>query len=164
MEAPSTVIPALEEMGRAIALAGEVVSRDDALEASRALVSAMNSLSQAQPFSRRDFDRIIDPYRRMAGSAFELSGEERRTYEAAIEEAAETVEFPDVAAQLPVWVTADFGEEQHPDDALARYVALASHHGERLFSELRPVGEGFMLADTAAVEAFLASISQSCEA
>ena len=43
------------------------------------------------------------------------------------------------------------------------YAWSAFQHGERLLSELARVGEGFILADTAAVDAFLASISESCE-
>ena len=58
----------------------------------------------------------------------------------------------------------EFGEAPDPDDAVGYYAWSAFQHGERLLSELVRVGEAFILADTAGVDAFLASISESCEA
>lgn len=175
-EASSTAIPALEEMGRAITLAAEVSSHEDVLAASRALVGAMRSLSQVSAFSPLGLQDLVDDYHRRVREdlnqlfpVVRISDEDHNTWVAAIDEAAAMVEFPDITDQLPSWVIAELGEVpfrgpyRDDDYALGKYVSLAFRHGESLLPDLRRAGEEFLLADTAAVEAFWMSISESCE-
>ena len=169
-EASSAAVPALEEMGRAITLAAAVESREDALAASRAWVEAMRSLSQVSAFSQRGLQDLVDEYHSRVRNDLKpffptvpISQEDHDEWVEAIDEAAEMVEFHDISPQLPSWVTTEFGELDPGDYVLGEYVQLAFWRGEGLLSDLRRVGEGFMLADIAGVEAFWASISESCE-
>ena len=169
LEAPSALIPALEDLGHVIALAAAVESSEDVVAASRALMEVMHTLSQVPTFDRGDLQEMVDRYHTWVKNQYgwgggEMSRAERDEYIWETSQAAAAVEFPDVSDQLPGWAATEFDEGQHPDYALAHYVLLASRHSERLLSELRPAGERFMLADTAAVEAFWSSVSESCAA
>ena len=169
LEAPSALAPALEELGRARALVAAVESPEDVVAASRALIETMRILSRVPTFDGGDLQQLVDRYQTRVRNQYgwgagEISRDERDEYIWETSKAAEGVEFPDISAQLPAWVTAEFGEGQHPDYALASYVLYASRHAETLLVEMRPVGEGLMLADTNALEAFWESISESCEA
>ena len=176
LEAAPVAVAALEEMGHAITLAAAVSNSEAALVAYQTVVEAMRSLGQVSTASRKDLERIIAPEHIATDNLVarrEFTPAERDAYRKTLGEAARAVEFPDIGPQLPAWVTEEsqlpawveeFGEAPDPDDAVGYYAWSAFQHGERLLSELVRVGEAFILADTAAVEAFLASISESCEA
>ena len=169
LEAPSALAQALEELGRARALVAAVEGPEDVVAASQALIETMHILSRVPTFDRGDLQQLVDRYQTRVRNQYgwgggEISSDERDEYIWETSKAAEGVEFPDISAQLPAWATAEFGEGQHPDYALASYVLSASRHAETLLVGMRPVGEGLMLADTNALEAFWASISESCEA
>ena len=167
LEAAPVAVAALEEMGHAITLAAAVSNSEDALVAYQTAMEAMRNLGQVSTASRKDLERIIAP-EHIATDNFvaqrKFTPAERDAYRKTLGEAARAVEFPDIGPQLPAWATEEFGEAPDLDDVVGYYAWSAFQHGDRLLSELARVGEGFILADTAGVDAFLASISESCEA
>ena len=176
LEAVPVAVAALEEMGHVITLAAAVSNSEDALVAYQTAMEAMRSLGQVSTASRKDLESIVAREHIATDNLVaqrEFTPAERDAYRKTLGEAARAVEFPDIGPQLPAWVTEEsqlpawveeFGEAPDPDDAVGYYAWSASQRGERLLSELARVGEGFILADTAGVDAFLASISESCEA
>ena len=176
LEAAPVAVAALEEMGYAIILAAAVSNNEDALVAYQTAVEAMRSLGQVSTASRKDLESIIAWEHRATDNLVaqrKFTPAERDAYRKTLGEAARAVEFPDIGPQLPAWVTEEsqlpawveeFGEAPDPDDVVGYYAWSVFQHGDRLVSELASVGEGFILADPAGVDAFWASISESCEA